>query len=168
MAGTDLILHEEEFLRITSLAERLLRDSNARFVALIDRNGQPIGTAGSLPDVDRTALASLAAGNVAATEGLARMIGEKTFSALYHEGERDHMHLSSVGDIGILMVTFDERSSLGLVRLRVRQITPEFEKVFEEMLTKARTNAGNPDLAEGGPMAEITDDDIDNLFGDRI
>ena len=39
------------------------------------------------------ALASLTAGNVAATDGLARLIGEKEFSILFHEGERDNIHI---------------------------------------------------------------------------
>ncbi len=168
MAGTDLILHEEEFRKITGLAEKLLEGANARYVALIDRNGQPLASSGTLPNVDRTALASLAAGNVAATEGLARMIGEESFSTLYHEGERDHIHISSVGgEVGILIVTFDERSSLGLVRLRVRQITPEMDDVFEEMRSRSSKTDEEGELL-GTAMAEITDDDIDSLFGDRI
>lgn len=165
MSVSDLILHEEEYRKITKLAERLLRESNARFVSLIDRNGQQLSSAGELPDVDRTALASLAAGNVAATEGLARMIGERTFNSMYHEGDSDHLYLSSVGDIGILLVAFDERSSLGLVRLRVRQITPDMEAVFDDMLTRSRAGRSGADGGAGG-LGEITDADIDSLFGD--
>jgi len=165
MSASDLVLHEEEHRRISDLAERLLHDANARYVSLIDRNGQPITSAGSLPDVDQTALASLAAGNVAATEGLARMIGEQSFSSLYHEGDSDHIYLSSVGRIGILMVAFDERSSLGLVRLRVRQISPDMEQVFDDMLARSRAGLADP-AGTGAPFAEITDEDIDNLFGD--
>lgn len=162
MSVSDLILHEEEFRRITRLAERLLRESNAHFIALIDRNGQPLTTTGDLPDVDRTALSSLAAGNVAATEGMARMIGERTFNSMYHEGDREHLYFSTVGDVGILLVAFDERSSLGLVRLRVRQITPEMESVFSDMLTRSRDHRGGGD-GPGG-LSEITDEDIDSLF----
>ncbi len=165
MNAGDLILHEEEFQKITGLAERLIRDANARYVSLIDRNGQPLAWAGSLADVDRTALASLAAGNVAATEGLAKMIGERSFSSMYHEGEQDHLYLSAVGEVGILLVAFDERSSLGLVRLRVRQIAPEMDAVFEEMLAKSKSTSGQGGGA-GSPFAEITDEDIDSLFSD--
>lgn len=165
MSGRDLVLHEEEFARLTRLAERLLREANARFVTLIDRNGQPIASAGDLEEVDRTALASLAAGNVAATEGLARMIGERNFQSMYHEGDRDHLHLSAVGDVGILLVAFDERSSLGLVRLRVRQVTPDLVQVFDEMLSRSKAyTAGMDGFAAALP--EITDEDIENLFRD--
>ena len=167
MAHTDLVLREDDYRTMLRIAEKLLRQANARYVGLIDRNGQPIVAAGELPDVDGTALASLAAGNVAATEGLANLIGETTFSALYHEGEHDHLHLSSVGETAILLVTFDERSSLGLVRLRVRQNTPELEKTLEEMLTHSRAGGGawGEDRVT---IAEITEEDIDGLFGDAL
>ncbi len=167
MSGRDLVLHEEEFNKLTRLAERLLREANARYVSLVDRNGQPLAWSGDLADVDRTALASLAAGNVAATEGLARMIGERSFSSMYHEGDRDHLHFSAVGDIGILMVAFDERSSLGLVRLRVRQITPDIVQVFDDMLARSRAfSAGADELSSQLP--DITDEDIENLFKDGL
>ncbi len=166
MDGRDLVLHEEEFIKLTRLSERLLREANARFVSLVDRNGQPIAWAGDLPDIDRTALGSLAAGNVAATEGLARMIGERSFTSMYHEGDRDHLHMSAIGEVGILLVAFNERSSLGLVRLRVRQLTPDLAGVFEEMLARSRNFDGLDEAAQGLP--EITDEDIENLFRDSF
>jgi predicted regulator of Ras-like GTPase activity (Roadblock/LC7/MglB family) len=165
MSGADLVLHEEEFRRLMNLADHLRREANARFIGLIDRNGQPIAWTGEIPDVDRTALAALAAGNVAATEALAQMTGERSFSSMYHEGDHDNLHLSAVDDVGILLVAFDERSSLGLVRLRVRQVTPDLTQVFADMRARSRTlSAGMDELAAALP--EITDDDIENLFRD--
>jgi predicted regulator of Ras-like GTPase activity (Roadblock/LC7/MglB family) len=167
MSGADLVLHEEDFNRLMRIADRLRRESNARFIAVIDRNGQPIAWTGEVPDVDRTALASLAAGNVAATEVLARMTGERAFSSMYHEGDRDHLHLSAVGDAGILLVAFDERSSLGLVRLRVRQFTPDLVQVFVDMSARSHAfRAGMDELAAALP--EISDEDIENLFRDGL
>ena len=90
-------------------------------VFLVDKNGQQIAYNGDINNLDTTSLASLTAGNVAATDGLARLIGEKEFSVLFHEGERDNIHISIVGKRVILVVIFDERSSLGLVRLRVKK-----------------------------------------------
>lgn len=165
MSGNDLILHEEQHTQITNLSKQLLEEANARFVAFIDRNGQPIGYSGELPGVDRTALSSLAAGNVAATEGLARMIGEDSFCSLYHEGESEHIYISKVGTVAILLVSFDERSSLGLVRLRVRQLGRQMEDVFDEMV--ARTREAQKDGPSLG-LPEITDEDIESLFGDRF
>ncbi|MFI5143525.1 MAG: roadblock/LC7 domain-containing protein, partial [Thermoanaerobaculales bacterium] len=80
MLGPNLVLYEEEFDRINSVLARLWVDANAKIVFLVDKNGQQIAAKGDLEKVDATSLASLTAGNVAATDGLARLIGEKEFS----------------------------------------------------------------------------------------
>jgi predicted regulator of Ras-like GTPase activity (Roadblock/LC7/MglB family) len=160
MLGQNLVMYEEEFDRINSVLGRLWVDANAKIVFLVDKNGQQIAAKGDLEKVDATSLASLTAGNVAATDGLARLIGEKEFSILFHEGERDNIHISIVGQRLILVVIFDERSSLGLVRLRVRKAAAELEDVLTQMANKAAEQGQAP----ASPFAEITDEDIDALF----
>ena len=118
MGASDLIMYEEEFQKIKDIISKLKIDANANVVFLVDKNGQQIAAMGDLTTLDTTSLASLTAGNVAATDGLARLIGEKEFSILFHEGEKDNIHISIVAQRVILVVIFDERSSLGLVRLR--------------------------------------------------
>jgi len=166
MASPDLIMYDEEFQLIKEIISRLRVEANAKIVFLVDKNGQQIAANGDLESVDTTSLASLTAGNVAATDGLARLIGEKEFSILFHEGEKDNIHISIVGQRVILVVIFDERSSLGLVRLRVRKASMELEKVFQDLLKKVELEKSN--LASGfeSPFAEITDEDIDNLFSE--
>src|ERR1700675_3979646 len=109
-----MVMYEEEFRLISTALERLNRDANSKVVYLIDKNGQLIAHAGDSRQIDSTSLASLAAGNIAATGGLAKLIGEKEFSILFHEGEKDNLHISIVGGRVILVVLFDNRSSLGL------------------------------------------------------
>lgn len=157
-----MVIYEEEFERISSVLARLWVDANAKIVFLVDKNGQQLAAKGDLDKVDTTSLASLTAGNVAATDGLARLIGEKEFSILFHEGERDNIHISIVGQRLILVVIFDERSSLGLVRLRVRKAAAELEEVLAQMADKAAQRGE----AVASPFAEITDEDIDNLFSE--
>ena len=164
MPTSDLILHEDDYLAIRDLIQRLRSEANARVVCLVDRNGQQIAAVGDLEALDTTALASLAAGNVAATDSLARLIGEKDFTALYHEGEKDNLHLSVVGGKIILVVIFDVRSSLGLVRLRVKKYSGELAAALERMQQRsAKARSGR--MAASSPFAEITDEDIDSLFG---
>ena len=164
MPTSDLVLHEEEYQRIREVITRLRGECNAKVVFLVDKNGQQIAAEGELEAIDTTALASLAAGNVAATDSLARLIGEKEFSILFHEGERDNLHISVVGGKVILVVIFDERSSLGLVRLRVKKGSSELASILEVMLKKAAMP--RKAAAGGSPFAEITDEDIDKLFSD--
>ena len=161
--NTTFVLYEEEFERIKHLLNTLRMDSSAKIVFLVDKNGQQIAGAGEVNLVDSTSLASLTAGNVAATDGLAKLIGEKEFSILFHEGRKDNIHISIVGQRLILVVIFDERSSLGLVRLRVRKASADIERVLTEMDSKAQ-EVGAVEAAS--PFAEITDDDIDALFSE--
>jgi len=158
-----LVMYEDEFQRISQILARLRVDASAKLVFLVDKNGQQIAGAGEMEQVDATSLASLTAGNVAATDGLAKLIGEKEFSILFHEGKKDNIHISIVGQRLILVVIFDERSSLGLVRLRVRKAAAEIERVLNQMIDKAREQ-GAEEIAS--PFAEITDEDIDALFSE--
>ena len=154
MLGPNLVLYEEEFERISAILGRLWVDANAKIVFLVDKNGQQIAAKGNLDQVDATSLASLTAGNEA--------VGEKEFSILFHEGERDNIHISIVDQRLILVLIFDERSSLGLVRLRVRKAAAELEEVLTQMETKTLTEGEGP----ASPFAEITDEDIDALFSE--
>ena len=111
-----------------------------------------------MSDLDTTSLASLAAGNVAATGGMANLIGEKEFPTLSHEGERESIHICIIGR-ALLVVVFDERSSLGLVKLRVKQASRELASIFDEIARESEQTAHENPL-----LAGITDDDIDSLF----
>lgn len=164
MIGTDLILFEEDARRLAVVLQRLCEDSKSRAVFLIDKAGQLIASAGETAGLDTTSLASLTAGNIAATGGLAQLLGEKEFSVLFHEGEKDNLHISVVGQRGILVVIFDRRSSLGLVRLRVKRAVEDIGQVFTEMAERTQQEAGRGRAAFQAQFGQITDDDIDNLF----
>ncbi len=160
----DFVLFEEECSQLEQVLGRLRLDSNSRAVFLIDKNGQQIAAAGETEKFDTMSLASLTAGNVAATDGLAKLIGEREFSVLFHEGQQDHIHISIVSQRAILVVIFDDRSSLGLVRLRVKRANSELEQIFETM--SGRSAAVGTANGPASPFAEITDEDIDALFSE--
>lgn len=163
MTSSDLVMYEEEFRKIDEELQKLYHQSNAKVVFLIDKNGQLIASAGETHDIDTTSLASLTAGNIAATGGIARLLGEKEFTILFHEGEKDNIHISLVGQRIILVVIFDHRSSLGLVRLRVKKASELLLKIFDEISQKVEREKREGRFDES-PFAEISDEDIDNLF----
>jgi len=156
MSQGQFILRDREYEGFLAILRKLLADAFAKVVFLVDKNGTLLATAGDSVGFDTTSLASLAAGNIAATGGLANLIGEKEFSILFHEGERDNMHLSVVADRFILVVIFDRRSSVGLVRLRVRKATERLALVLAEAVAASE--------AEPGGIEELTEDDIESLF----
>jgi len=161
MHDTQLVMYDEDFRKILAVIQKLVRDANAKGIFVVDRNGQLIGEAGEMRGIDTTSLASLTAGCIAATGGLAKIVGEEEFPIHFHQGQRDNLHISLVAKRIILVVIFDERSSLGLVRLRVKKAGAELAKVFEGI--QKRTEQAEAQGA-GSPFSEITDEDIDNLF----
>jgi predicted regulator of Ras-like GTPase activity (Roadblock/LC7/MglB family) len=161
--STPVVLYEQEYEQLKRVITRLCADANAKFVFLVDKNGQQIAAHGEMLNLDTTSLASLTAGNVAATDGLAHLIGERGFPVLSHEGERDNLHISIVAARVILVVIFDERSSLGLVRLRVKRATGEMNSIFELIDAKIDRER-DMGMALDSPFAEITEEDIDALF----
>jgi predicted regulator of Ras-like GTPase activity (Roadblock/LC7/MglB family) len=161
--SSDLVMYEEEFQKIDEELQKLFQQANAKVVFLVDKNGQLIASAGDTHDIDTTSLASLTAGNIAATGGIARLLGEKEFTILFHEGEKDNIHISLIGQRVILVVIFDKRSSLGLVRLRVKKSSEAMVKIFNDITSKAEKEKSEGKLDES-PFAEISDEDIDNLF----
>ncbi|MCA1565256.1 MAG: roadblock/LC7 domain-containing protein [Acidobacteria bacterium] len=159
MTDTPMIMREQQYERIVSVLHKLRAESLSRVVFLVDKNGQPIAVQGDVSNIDTTSLASLAAGNVAATGGMAQLIGEKEFPTLSHEGERESIHICIIGRT-LLVVVFDDRSSLGLVKLRVKQASRELAAIFEDVERDSLAKREQDDSLFAG----ITDDDIDSLF----
>src|SRR5260221_7740697 len=159
MAGPDVMFPEER-QQMTMVCQRLARDANAKAVLVIGRDGQPIADAGDVEALAVTRLSSSTAGNVAATGGISKILREKDFTSQFHEGEKTHVHITLVGGRAILVVLFDERSSLRLVRLRGKKSSDEIVRLFDLVQKNAAANS-QPSI-----LPEITDSDIDNLFND--
>ncbi len=138
---------------------RLCVECAARAVFLVDRDGQPIAFHGDIGDMDTTSFASLAAGNVAATSSMAQLIGEAAFPAVVHEGERESIYIGVIGR-SLLVVVFDGRSTVGLVKIRSKRASHELAALLEEAVAESATMHVSPNSF----FAEITDEDIDSLF----
>src|SRR6266851_6096029 len=158
--AAQLVMYEDEFTKINAICDRLAKDANAKVVFLVDKAGQLISASGHTQHIDTTSLASLTAGNVAAMGGLAKLIGENEFPNQFHEGARDSLYMTIVGTRVVLVIIFDNRSSLGLLRLRSKKASDELSRIFDSLIRKADL----PGI--GSPFAEITDADIDNLFSE--
>jgi len=152
----DLFLFAEDEQRLVAMLARLCKDAKARAAFLIDQNGRLLAESGDSAGLDTTSLASLVAGSIAATGGLARLIGERAFSGLFHEGERSHLYVAVVSEGLILVVSFDRSSSAGLVRFRVRRASEEIGQAFAEITGRV--------AGVQAELAQITDEDIENLL----
>ena len=150
---------EDDFAALTEALQRFLYDSNARCALLVDRTGQLVATVGEQPDFDPTAFATLTAADFSANDQLARLIGEQDFTTLFHQGEKESMYLADVARRVILVVLFDNRTTLGLVRLKLKQAVEDLTRLFEGVFERERLQAGLlPNILAGA------DDEIDRLF----
>jgi predicted regulator of Ras-like GTPase activity (Roadblock/LC7/MglB family) len=145
----------DQIARIGSCLEKLLVNGRVAAVLFADSAGQPIEHMGTLSDNDRIALATLAAGSLAATVAMARLLGQAgAFQQVFFEGREHSVHSSIVGDGFLLVVAFDNRTKPGLVRIIAGEAAKELEAIVEE----ATANA----------MDESVRDLIDREFGHSL
>src|SRR5678816_3385675 len=154
---------EEDARRIQNILSVFLSESSARTAMIVDRTGQLVSTVGEPPTFDPTAFASLTAADFSANDQLARMLGEPEFGALFHQGERESMYLADIARRVILVVLFDNSTTLGLVKLRVRNAVTQLNTVFTDMFSRADQDAASPKVETG--FLGDAEDEIDRLFG---
>jgi predicted regulator of Ras-like GTPase activity (Roadblock/LC7/MglB family) len=150
---------EDDFAAITQSLQHFLHESSARCALLVDRSGQLVATVGEQPKFDPTAFATLTAADFSANDQLAKLIGESDFNSLFHQGEKESMYLADVARRVILVVLFDNRTTLGLVRLKMKETVNELTRLFEQVFAR-------PAGAQGSASALLAgaDDEIDKLF----
>jgi predicted regulator of Ras-like GTPase activity (Roadblock/LC7/MglB family) len=150
---------EDDFGAITTTLQKFLSDTNARCALLVDRSGQLVATVGEKPNFDPTAFATLTAADFSANDQLAKLIGETDFTSLFHQGEKESMYLADVARRVILVALFDNRTTLGLVRLKLKDTVHELTALFQQVFARGSTQSQQPGILAGA------DDEIDKLFG---
>ena len=156
-------LGAEDVRQLDLLLRAYARDTEARLVVLTDRSGRLLTSVGELGDIDSAAFSSLVAGDFAASGQLAAQVGEAEFASLYHKGPDRSMFLADIGGTAILAVLFDERTTLGLVRVKAKTLVPRAAAVFEQLRT--RGPLGELVQFEAGWAAEA-ENEVDRVFRD--
>ncbi len=164
MNPSSIVLHEAEFVRLKSILASTQKDLQADLVLLIDRSGQRIASQGSKDDIDQTALASLAAANIAATNGLAQVVGEPAFSTLYHQGTRRSVHILDVARSLSLVLVFDQGLAPGMVRWKVRRAAVCLDEIFSGFSKKIAPAAAASGGTDASPSRLFSDEELDALF----
>jgi predicted regulator of Ras-like GTPase activity (Roadblock/LC7/MglB family) len=165
MVRTNWKVFEEDYWAISTTLQELLKNSNATSVLLLDKTGQLISSVGEPPEFDMHSFASLCAADFEANAQLAKLIGEKDFSTLYHQGSNESMYLARVENNIILVVLFDKRTTLGLVRLRTKKAVDNLETVIRQLYDKLEYE--NEEVSEfDEEFAAEAELEIDTLFSD--
>ncbi len=154
---------EESFKKVEDILKKLKETSNANAVLLIDKAGQLITSIGDISSLDTTSFATLSAADFGATSQLAELIGEKNFSSLYHQGEKNSLYISLVADRVILAVLFDSKTTLGLVKVRTKHASLELERILDDLFDKLKVSP-KKEVFDRSFLKEA-EDELDKLFG---
>ena len=161
MSDDSLIIYEEEINQIETILSKLLKGGEAKCALLVDKDGHMITRQGFTQTLDTTALGALLAGSFASTKEIARLVGEPEFSVLFHQGKKDHIHMSIVGERSILVVIFDDRTTIGMVRLYAKEAAVELEKIFQEIQKNSQRESS---ISED--FSDEAQDKLDDIFQD--
>jgi predicted regulator of Ras-like GTPase activity (Roadblock/LC7/MglB family) len=165
MVRAEWAIFEEDYWAINNALKDLLRSSNSTSTLLIDRTGQLIAHAGEELHFDVVSFASLCAADFEANVQLAALIGEKDFSTLYHQGANESMYLCKIARDVVLVVLFDKRTTLGLVRLRVKRTVDELCAIINQLFDKLQYRNEEYDTFDES-FAQEVENEIDSLFVD--
>ena len=136
----NVVITKKEIERINGCLKKMVSSSSAHSVLLIARSGQLITHHGDTLDVDISALAALTAANFGATAEIAKLLGEEEFTLLFHKGKSENVYFSALGEHVILVTLFNDKTSLGLIRLRINQVHKELSQILSVMFGKERTS----------------------------
>lgn len=150
---------EEDLAALTRTVDRFLADTGAHSALIADRSGQLVATMGQPLSFDPTVFATLTAADFSANDQLARLIGETDFTTLFHQGEKESVYVADVARRLILVTLFDNRTPIGLVRLKMKPVVEELTAHLDRAYIRARESATTqPNILAGAS------DEIDELF----
>lgn len=154
----DFVLYKEDIDRINRILSNLITETACSNVLLINKDGNLISQVGFNPGMDVTSLAALAAGSFASTKAIATLVGETEFSVMFHQGAKENIHISLVDEDVIMVLIFDDRTNLGLVKMVAAQSKSKLGAVLKDV-----RNNGVADImpeVRGGHVS----DRIDKIF----
>ncbi|MFN0008819.1 MAG: roadblock/LC7 domain-containing protein [Planctomycetota bacterium] len=136
-----LVFYTKDVQRIDTELDGFLELSGSRSAFLIDKEGHMVTRRGETVQNSLEAISALIAGSFAATREMARLLGENQFSTLFHQGQRDSIQVTLVGDRALFATLFDGRTNLGLVRYYATETATHLAAILNEMTTRPASEA---------------------------
>jgi predicted regulator of Ras-like GTPase activity (Roadblock/LC7/MglB family) len=130
-------LLEEDVQQINAVLRDLLKKSDASLALLIDQGGFLIGSQGDPGSFDLTSIAALSSGAYMATQTIAGLVEEPSFSSVYQQGETHSIFITAVNEQCQLVVIFESRVGVGVVKYFSASIT---ERIDAQLQVAAQRN----------------------------
>jgi predicted regulator of Ras-like GTPase activity (Roadblock/LC7/MglB family) len=158
-----MVFYTADVQRFEGELDGFLELSGARSALLIDREGHLVTRRGETVQNSLDSISALIAGSFAATREMARLLGESQFNTLFHQGQRDSIQVSLVGETALFATVFDGRTNLGLVRYYATETAQRLEAMLAEMLNRpAGPPPGSDQLAND--FSQSATAALDKLF----
>jgi len=159
---TSLVVTEKDTIKIEECLERLVGDTNANYAMLLDKSGQVIASRGDTQRQDITALGALLAGTFASSREVARLLREKDFRVLFQQGVKENIFTELIEEQWMLVVMFDKRTHIGLVKVLAKRATEELAGTLQRVRQQSRQR----DAVISTSFRTSVEDTIDLLFRD--
>jgi predicted regulator of Ras-like GTPase activity (Roadblock/LC7/MglB family) len=160
---TNLVISDRELTTITASLNKLMSDTNATSVMLIDKSGQVIATQGSGTRRNATTLGALLAGAFSSSRHVAELLGEKDFRTIFQQGVHENIYTTMVEEQWLLVIVFDKLTHIGLVKVLSKKASDELGRILERVradTTRTKSSVINVQFRSS------VEDTIDLLFRD--
>lgn len=126
-----LSFYVEDIEKIDKVLSNYLALSKAKSVFLIDKSGNMITHKGENHSINIDELSALVAASFAATKEIARLLGETEFTVMFHQGKKDNIHISLIGNKAISVTLFGDDTTVGMVGHYSRELSQKLTSIFE-------------------------------------
>ena len=160
---TNLIISDRELTIISTLLTRLMSDTSASSVMLLDKSGQVVTAQGASTRQNATALGALLAGAFSSSRHVAELLGEKDFRTIFQQGVNESIFTTMVEEQWLLVIVFDKLTHIGLVKILSKKAADELGRTLERVrsdTTRQKSSVLNINFRSS------VEDTIDLLFRD--
>jgi len=160
---TNLIISDRELEAISSTLTKLMQDTSAASVMLIDKSGQVISSLGPTTKRNATSLGALLAGAFSSSRHVAELLGEKDFRTIFQQGVRENIYTTMVEEQWLLVIVFEKLTHIGLVKVLAKKASEELVRTLERV--RADTSRQKSSVLNIQFRSSV-EDTIDLLFRD--
>jgi predicted regulator of Ras-like GTPase activity (Roadblock/LC7/MglB family) len=132
---TNLIISDHELDTITTALHKLINDTSATSVMLLDKSGQVITSQGTNTKHNATSLGALLAGAFSSSRHVAELLGEKDFRTIFQQGVNENIYTTMVEEQWLLVIVFDRLTHIGLVKVLSKKTSEELGRILDRVRT---------------------------------
>lgn len=136
MRKNRLVFYEDDVAELNKVITKFIDTSKAECVLLIDVDGHMVTKQGFTKNLNTDSIAALVAGAFASTKELAKQLGEPEFSVMFHQGKNENMHISSIQGRALIVIIFDDRTTIGMIRAYSEELQKSLSVIFESASKK--------------------------------